>query len=82
MFMTTIGVDYRDKLVTIEGRDIKLQIWDTAGQERFRSLTSNFFGARTALPFVLTSARARRSTTCASGSTTSRRIKRGRLRWC
>ena len=44
MFMTTIGVDYRDKLVTIEGRDIKLQIWDTAGQERFRSLTSNFFG--------------------------------------
>ena len=26
MFMTTIGVDYRDKLVTIEGRDIKLQI--------------------------------------------------------
>ena len=34
MFMTTIGVDYRDKLVTIEGRDIKLQIWDTAGQER------------------------------------------------
>ena len=44
MFMTTIGVDYRDKLVKIEGRDIKLQIWDTAGQERFRSLTSNFFG--------------------------------------
>ena len=44
MFMTTIGVDYRDKLVNIEGRDIKLQIWDTAGQERFRSLTSNFFG--------------------------------------
>ena len=42
--MTTIGVDYRDKLVKIEGRDIKLQIWDTAGQERFRSLTSNFFG--------------------------------------
>ena len=44
MFMTTIGVDYRDKLITLEGRDIKLQIWDTAGQERFRSLTSNFFG--------------------------------------
>ena len=44
MFMTTIGVDYRDKLVTLDGRDIKLQIWDTAGQERFRSLTSNFFG--------------------------------------
>ena len=43
-FITTIGVDYRDKLVTIEGAPIKLQIWDTAGQERFRSLTANFFG--------------------------------------
>ena len=44
MFMTTIGVDYRDKLVTIDGQANKLQIWDTAGQERFRSLTANFFG--------------------------------------
>ena len=43
-FITTIGVDYRDKLVTIEDAPIKLQIWDTAGQERFRSLTANFFG--------------------------------------
>jgi len=43
-FITTIGVDYRDKLVDIEGSPIKLQIWDTAGQERFRSLTANFFG--------------------------------------
>lgn len=42
-FVTTIGVDYRDKLVEIDGKRVKLQIWDTAGQERFRSLTSNFF---------------------------------------
>ena len=40
MFMTTIGVDYRDKLVKIEGRDIKLQIWDTAGQVRRRRSTT------------------------------------------
>ena len=43
-YMTTIGVDYRDKFVDIDGQPVKLQIWDTAGQERFRSLTANFFG--------------------------------------
>lgn len=43
-FVTTIGVDYRDKMITIEDAPMRLQLWDTAGQERFRSLTSNFFG--------------------------------------
>lgn len=43
-FVTTIGVDYRDKMVKIEQAPMRLQLWDTAGQERFRSLTSNFFG--------------------------------------
>ncbi|GMI36131.1 hypothetical protein TeGR_g5284 [Tetraparma gracilis] len=43
-FVTTIGVDYRDKLVKIDGASVRLQLWDTAGQERFRSLTNNFFG--------------------------------------
>ena len=43
-FMTTIGVDYRDKFVNVDGQQVKVQIWDTAGQERFRSLTANFFG--------------------------------------
>mgnify|MGYP006203842471 CR=1 FL=1 len=43
-FVTTIGVDYRDKMVKVEGAPMRLQLWDTAGQERFRSLTSNFFG--------------------------------------
>ena len=37
--VTTIGVDYRDKMVKIEGAPMRLQLWDTAGQERFR----NFF---------------------------------------
>jgi small GTP-binding protein len=51
-FVTTIGVDYRDKMVKIENTSMRLQLWDTAGQERFRSLTSNFFGR--ADGFVLT----------------------------
>ncbi|GMH67796.1 hypothetical protein TrST_g13507 [Triparma strigata] len=51
-FVTTIGVDYRDKVVKVEDVNMRVQLWDTAGQERFRSLTSNFFGR--ADGFVLT----------------------------
>ncbi|KAM4585273.1 ras-related protein Rab-33B-like [Odontesthes bonariensis] len=32
----TIGVDFRERMVDIDGERIKLQLWDTAGQERFR----------------------------------------------
>ena len=55
-FVTTIGVDYRDKTVTLSSTPLRLQLWDTAGQERFRSLTSNFFGRADgfALAFDLT----------------------------
>ena len=42
-FMSTIGVDYKDKQVVVDGTSIKLQIWDTAGQERFRTLTTSFY---------------------------------------
>ena len=31
-FTTTIGVDYSDRLITVDDKPIKLQIWDTAGQ--------------------------------------------------
>ncbi|XP_038705185.1 ras-related protein RABB1b-like [Tripterygium wilfordii] len=39
----TIGVEFGARIVTIDGRSIKLHIWDTAGQERFRSLTSIYY---------------------------------------
>ena len=41
--ISTIGVDFKSKDITIEGQQIKLQIWDTAGQEKFRSLTQNYY---------------------------------------
>jgi small GTP-binding protein len=31
-FTTTIGVDYSDRMLTVEDKQVKLQIWDTAGQ--------------------------------------------------
>lgn len=42
-FMTTIGVDFKTKYLTIDGEEIKLQIWDTAGQEKFRAITKAYY---------------------------------------
>ena len=42
-YISTIGVDFKIKTETINGKRIKLQIWDTAGQERFRTITSSYY---------------------------------------
>lgn len=42
-YLPTIGVDFRFKMLNIEGNTCKLQIWDTAGQERFRTITSAYY---------------------------------------
>lgn len=39
----TIGVDFKSKVVTVDGKKVKLTIWDTAGQERFRTLTASYY---------------------------------------
>ncbi|KAJ3078246.1 Ras- protein Rab-18-B, partial [Quaeritorhiza haematococci] len=39
----TIGVDFKVKIVEVDGQKYKLTIWDTAGQERFRTLTSSYY---------------------------------------
>ena len=66
-FISTVGIDFREKKITWRGaktgdqserqassarsQRIQLQLWDTAGQERFRSLTTAFF--RDAMGFIL-----------------------------
>lgn len=46
----TIGVEFGARLITVEDKQIKLQIWDTAGQESFRSITRSYYrGASGAL---------------------------------
>ncbi|XP_072808021.1 ras-related protein Rab-2A isoform X2 [Vicugna pacos] len=46
----TIGVEFGARMITIDGKQIKLQIWDTAGQESFRSITRSYYrGAAGAL---------------------------------
>lgn len=44
-FISTIGVDFKIKTITIPGCDkiAKLQLWDTAGQERFRTIVSAYY---------------------------------------
>lgn len=36
-------MDFKTKVVKIDGVDYKLALWDTAGAERFRSLTPSFY---------------------------------------
>ncbi|MCQ2820751.1 MAG: GTP-binding protein [archaeon] len=42
-YISTVGIDFQIKNLTLKGKNIKLQIWDTAGQERFRNITKNYF---------------------------------------
>ncbi|CAF1226058.1 unnamed protein product [Adineta steineri] len=42
-FITTVGIDYRSKVVTLGDKKINLQIYDTAGQERYRSVTHSYY---------------------------------------
>ena len=42
-FKPTIGADFSNKEISINGRIVTLQIWDTAGQERYQSLGTAFY---------------------------------------
>ena len=39
----TIGVEFLNKDIAVDGGHYTLQIWDTAGQERFKSLRTPFY---------------------------------------
>ena len=52
LFISTIGVDYKEKKVKLKGININLQIWDTCGQERYRSLSSTFIKNADGIIFV------------------------------
>ena len=41
--LSTIGIDFLSKTVTIKDKEIKLKIWDTAGQERYCNITSHIY---------------------------------------
>ena len=53
---STVGVEFKSFVCTVDGKQRKLQIWDTAGQERFRSVAKSYFrnAVGAALVFSLT----------------------------
>uniref|UniRef100_A0A2K6VUI2 Uncharacterized protein n=1 Tax=Onchocerca volvulus TaxID=6282 RepID=A0A2K6VUI2_ONCVO len=51
-FISTVGIDYRNKLVEVDKAKVKLQIWDTAGQERFLAITTTYYRGADALLLV------------------------------
>ena len=42
-YKKTLGVDYLQKQMQIEGDDVTFHVWDTAGQEEFNSLTRRYY---------------------------------------
>ncbi|XP_052271933.1 ras-related protein Rab-15-like [Dreissena polymorpha] len=41
--ISTIGIDFKTKMIDIDGQTVKVQVWDTAGQERFGAITKQFY---------------------------------------
>ena len=66
----TIGVEFGSRMVTIDDKQIKLQIWDTAGQESFRSITRSYYRGAAGALLVYDITDARHSTTWRAGSRT------------
>jgi Ras-related protein Rab-1A len=42
-YLSTIGVDFRPRTISVDGVTVKLQLWDTAGQERFHTIVSSYY---------------------------------------
>ena len=48
----TIGVDYKQRIMSHAGKRLRLTLWDTAGQERFRTLTASYYRGAHGIVFV------------------------------
>ena len=52
LYISTIGVEFKTKIITLNEMKIKLQIWDTAGQERFHSIAKTFMKGADGIIYV------------------------------
>ena len=46
-YEVTIGTEFMAKNISINDRNVRIQIWDTAGQEAFRSITRSYYKSST-----------------------------------
>jgi Ras-related protein Rab-1A len=51
-YLATVGFEYFNFNLKLDGKVIRLQIWDTCGQEVYRSLISNFY-RNSSLAFIV-----------------------------
>ena len=42
-YTSTIGIDFKVRMIEVNGIQYRLQLWDTAGQERFKSITQSYY---------------------------------------
>ncbi|GFN79559.1 ras-related protein rab-23-like [Plakobranchus ocellatus] len=42
-YKKTIGVDFLERQIELEGEDVRLMLWDTAGQEEFDAITKAYY---------------------------------------
>lgn len=50
--ISTIGIDFKLKIVVKDGKKYKIHIWDTAGQERYKTITNNYYRLSDGIIFV------------------------------
>ncbi|KAJ1462868.1 small GTPase superfamily [Pelagophyceae sp. CCMP2097] len=49
---STIGASFMSKMITVDGKPVKMQIWDTAGQEKYHSLAPMYYRGAAAAVLV------------------------------
>ncbi|XP_075255745.1 ras-related protein Rab-23-like [Convolutriloba macropyga] len=42
-YKKTIGVDFLEKSIEVDGQEVRMMLWDTAGQEEFDSITKSYY---------------------------------------
>ncbi|KAF2987259.1 hypothetical protein EK904_000070 [Melospiza melodia maxima] len=42
-YKKTIGVDFLERQIQVNGEDVRLMLWDTAGQEEFDAITKAYY---------------------------------------
>jgi len=43
IYILTVGIDHKTKIIDLDGTKVKLSLWDTGGQERFRSIAISYY---------------------------------------
>jgi len=58
-YKKTIGVDFLERQIEIDGEDVRIMLWDTAGQEEFDCITKAYYrGAQASVLVFSTTDRA------------------------